>query len=189
MQRSALIVFLVLLLALLVGAAGASGPSVIDIIVINTDENLRVFCTLENAFSKEVMEAMRGGVTTSFSYHIELIRQRGLWYDETVARKVVKQTVKFNSLKKEFTLSRETSAGEKQVRYTRDEEEAKDWLAELNGEPLRMRDLLKPKKRYYVQIKGDLNTVNFSIPLRWILFFLSDETDWSRSGYFEVKGP
>lgn len=187
MRRAALIIFFALLLAL--SAKAAAEPSIIDIIVIDTDEKLRVFCTLESAFSEDVMEAIRGGVTTSFSYYIELMRKRSLWYDENVARKVLKHTVKFDSLKKEFTLRRESSTGEKEVRHTRDEEEAKDWLTEINGEPLRMRDLLKPGERYYVRVKADLNTVDFSFPLKWILFFLGDETDWSRSAYFKVKGP
>ncbi|MFQ5894339.1 MAG: DUF4390 domain-containing protein [Nitrospinota bacterium] len=180
---AALAVALVLSLAPVRAARGQS-PRLTDLVVIGMDTQVLLFATLEGAFSKDLLEAIQSGVPATFEYTIALLRARRFWYDERVSQKRVFHSVKFDALKKEYTFTSASDQGERYVKVTKDAEEMRDWMAELNGEAIALRGQLLDGGQYYVRMKADINSPHFAFPLNYLLFFLSWETPWAASEPF-----
>lgn len=61
---------------------------------------------LENGFSQpEVLDALRSGVSTGFTYHFELVRKRPNWFDQRVSTATVEVIATYNSITQEYLLN------------------------------------------------------------------------------------
>lgn len=61
---------------------------------------------LQGAFEQEEMiEALRSGLPTSFTYSIEIFRDRPNWFDDSLARSRVEVICTYNSLTREYLLN------------------------------------------------------------------------------------
>ena len=62
--------------------------------------------TLAGAFAQEEMiEALRSGLPTSFTYSIEIFRDRPNWFDDSVAKARVEVISTYNSVTREYLLN------------------------------------------------------------------------------------
>ena len=68
------------------GAAAAT-PEIRDIAVVEKQGRLLAFASLSGGFTPKVLEAIRSGVTTRFTFEIALMRDRLLIYDTQVFRR------------------------------------------------------------------------------------------------------
>jgi hypothetical protein len=91
----------------------------------------------------------------------------------------IKSTVKYNSLKEEFSVLRPWK-NEKPV-VTKSFEEAKSWMTGVdNLKVIPLKNLIKGDK-YQIRIKAELDKVTLPLSLHYVLFFVSFwdfETDW-----------
>ncbi|HUF18818.1 MAG TPA: DUF4390 domain-containing protein [Thermoanaerobaculia bacterium] len=61
---------------------------------------------LENGFSRpEILDALRSGVSTGFTYHFELIRKRPNWFDQRISTATVEVIATYNSITQEYLLN------------------------------------------------------------------------------------
>lgn len=61
---------------------------------------------LENAFAQpEIIEGLRSGVSTGFTYHFELIRKRPNWFDQRISTATVEVIATYNSVTQEYLLN------------------------------------------------------------------------------------
>jgi hypothetical protein len=51
-------------------------------------------------------KAVKSGVPTSFTFLVNLHRSRSMWFDKEMADLTITHTIKYNSLKKEYAVSR-----------------------------------------------------------------------------------
>jgi len=189
-QSSPLWLFFILTLSFLyLPAAGeAAGAKITDIIITQSSENLLVFATLRNGFTKEIEEGIVNGISTSFTFYLRLMRQRNLWADEQVASLTVKQTVVYDPLKDRFNF---ISQGGNQTlnRVTNNFGDIRQWMSSLEGIKLASQRDLKPGELYYVQIRGEIRSIRLVFPLNILLFFVSFwdfDTPWSNSALFRI---
>jgi hypothetical protein len=62
--------------------------------------------TLAGAFANaEMIEALKSGLPTSFTYSIEIFRDRPNWFDDSIARTSVEVICTYNSLTREYLLN------------------------------------------------------------------------------------
>lgn len=62
--------------------------------------------TLAGAFgTAEMTEALRSGLPTSFSYTIEVFRDRPNWFDDSIERSAVEVICTYNSVTREYLLN------------------------------------------------------------------------------------
>jgi hypothetical protein len=65
-----------------------------------------VHFTLAGAFDNaEMIEALKSGLPTSFTYSIEIFRDRPNWFDDSIARASVEVICTYNSLTREYLLN------------------------------------------------------------------------------------
>jgi len=150
-----------------------------NIIVTNTQDDLLVYLTVEGAFNEKIKEAVLSGVSLSFSFFIMLYRERNLWFDKEITDIKVIHRIKYDNLKKEFTVRRSWESGKPII--TTSFEEAKKLMTEVDSlvvVPLR---LLEKGERYQLRTKAELSKLTLPFYLHYVFFFVSlwdFETDW-----------
>jgi dTDP-4-dehydrorhamnose 3,5-epimerase-like enzyme len=124
--------------------------------------------------------AILAGVPTTFTFLLELYKERKGWFDKKITGMDIKQTIKYDNVKKIFYVS---STGIQQPASFQDFESAKKTMSELNGAVVAPVNDLQKGEKYYVQIKVKLDKVHLPMNMEYVLFFISlwdFETDWYR---------
>jgi hypothetical protein len=98
-------------LALLVVLAAASraaapNPRIEHLSAIAANGKVSVRFALTGAFANgELVEALQSGLPTSFTYYVEIFRDRPNWLDDGIAAARVEVICTFNSLTREYLLN------------------------------------------------------------------------------------
>jgi hypothetical protein len=151
-----------------------------DVLVTNNTQNVTVYAKVMNCFTKKMESAILAGVPTTFTFVLELYRERKGWFDKKIAGTDIKQTIKYDNVKKIFYMS---STDAQQPASFQDFESAKKSMSELNGAILASVNDLQKGETYYVKIKVKLDKVRLPMNMEYVLFFISlwdFETDWHR---------
>jgi hypothetical protein len=150
-----------------------------DVQLINTRDNLLVYFKIENAFTDKINEAVLKGVPASFSFYIKLDQVTKNLIDNEVSDFKIKSTLKYNTLKKEFVVTRDWK-NEKPL-ITDSFEKAKKIMTQINNlDVTKLVNLIKGEK-YELELKAKLDKVTLPLHLHYIFFFVSYwdfETDW-----------
>lgn len=157
----------------------AQDAKLANIIVTNTRDNLLLYLTALDAFPSKIEKAVHSGVPTTFSFYIKLHRVRGLWIDQKIKDITVSHTLKYNSLKKEYIVTRSWEGGRSQTVESLDK--AKKLMTEVDSLVIVPLNLLEKGQQYQISAKAELNKMTLPFYLHYILFFVSFwdvETDW-----------
>lgn len=150
-----------------------------DIIVSNSHDDLLIYIKVEGAFTEKMRRVIFSGVPTTFSFLITLERVRGMWMNEDVADFKISHTVKYNSMKKEFTVKR--SWEEDKPIVTRSFAEARKLMCEVDYIRLAALSSLQKGLPYQIRAKAELSEITLPLYLHYLLFFVSMwkfETEW-----------
>jgi hypothetical protein len=149
-----------------------------DILVTNNAGQVTVYARVMNCFTKKMESAILAGVPTTFTFLLELYQERENWFDKKIAGTVVKQTIKYDNVKKIFYVS---STRAQQSSGFQDLENAKKAMADLNGAAVAPIKDLQKSNSYYIKIKAKLDEMRLPMHMEYVLFFVSlwdFETDW-----------
>lgn len=183
MGRSYLAAAALIALALAFATPAVGEEAVLqDITVTNAKDHLVVFFEIEGCFTQEMEEAILKGIPTTFTYLFALNRVRSWWPDKELAEFDFTRTVKFDSLKGEFTITSEgINGGKPTVTTVKDFAKAKGLMARLEEFPLVPLKKLEKGEDYQLRIKAELEKVRLPLYLHYVFFFVSlwdFETDW-----------
>lgn len=162
----------------------ATEARVTDLLISNTPDNLLVYLKLENCFTEKIEEAILSGIPTTFTFILELYRERDWWFDDKVSFREVKHTIKYNNIKKIFYVL--FSEGEREPEQFKEFSEAKIAMSQLNGIVFIPLNQLTKGGRYYLQVKAKLDEVRLPLHLEYVFFFVSlwdFETNWARQDF------
>lgn len=179
MLRKTLTLIVVLAMLAWPPSALANDAKLSHIIVTNTRDDLLVYLTVEGAFQQRMKDAVLSGVPTTFTFFLTLHRSRGLWFSKEIADLSVTHTIKYDNLKKEFTVSRPYTGSEPVVTSSLDE--AQKLMCEIDGLKLIPLNRLEKGRRYQVRAKAQMDKLTLPLYLHYVLFFVSlwdFETDW-----------
>ena len=157
----------------------AAEATLSDIIVTNTQEDLLVFFDIKGCFTREMEEAILNGMPTTFTIVIRLYRTRAFWFDASIASITLEHTIKYDSLKNEFRVTRSEENDTKLV--VKDFEAAKKAMAEIRNIRVIPLKELQERGKYQLRVKAELEKVRLPLYLHYVLFFVSlwdFETDW-----------
>jgi Domain of unknown function (DUF4390) len=98
---------IVLLLTLLPSVAAAEKePSIENLSALVEGDKVSVRFSLVNGLANgEMVEALEAGLPTSFTYVVEIFRDRPNWFDDSVARARIEVICTFNSVTREYLLN------------------------------------------------------------------------------------
>jgi hypothetical protein len=161
------------------GMAMAKDAKLTNIIVTNTRDDLLIYLSVEGAFTQKMEDAIKRGVPASFLFFVNLYRSRSMWLDKEMADLTITHTIKYNSLKKEYAVSRSWDSNSPVV--VQSFAAAKKLMSEIDSLKVIPLEQLEKGKQYQIQAKAKLSRVTLPYYLHYVLFFLSlwdFETDW-----------
>lgn len=173
------IAWICVLILVIQSAAFAQEARLTNVIVTNTRDDLLLYLSVDGAFTEQIQEAVLSGVPVSFSFFVRLYEVRSLWLDENIADVKVSHTIKYDNLKKEFTIQRSWE-GHKPV-VTQSLEEAQRLMTEIDSLKVISLGLIEKGKQYQIRAKAELSKLTLPFYLHYVLFFVSFwdfETDW-----------
>ena len=150
-------------------AARSHDPRIEQLTATAVNGKVSVRFTLSRAFeSEQVIQGLQSGVPTSFTYVVEIFRDRPNWFDDGISRSRIEVITTYNSLTREYLLN-----------YRRDRKLVRsETFSDLATLQQRMttideHDLFDiGKRRPYklkVRVKADLSH-------SWLLYFIPWET-------------
>lgn len=172
-------VWVLVLMVSLVGSAMANEAKLTDIIVTNTRDDLLIYLSVDGAFTPKMEAAINSGVPATFSFFVNLYRTRGMWFDKEMADLTVTHTIKYNSLKKEYAVTRSWDNSSPVI--VKSFAAAQKLMTDVDSLKVIPLTELEKGKQYQIQAKAKLNRVTLPYYLHYVLFFLSlwdFETDW-----------
>ena len=150
-----------------------------NITVSNTRDDLLLSLNVEGAFREEMKKAILNGVPATFSFFASLNRVQNFWFDGEISDIEVTHTVKYDNLKKEFTISRSWEGNNTKV--TKSFNEAQTMMSEINNLKIIPLNKLEKGKQYQLRVKAEFSKKTLPLYLHYVLFFVSlwdFETDW-----------
>ena len=171
------LVFLVVFVTPVLSADTSPKPRITDIHGEAKEGKAKVHFTLRNAFSPEMVEALKSGIEISFETVVRVKRHHRNWFDTTVGEITFSRSVRYDVLSRVYRLNRG-----KEVDLLPDIFTA---LAGMTRYEIvvPLTSPVTPGKRYRALVRTRLDKVGLSEPLRSILFFSSLwdlETEWAR---------
>lgn len=160
-------------------AFGATDAILKHIVVTNTRDDLLLYLNADGAFREKMKSAILSGVPATFSFFITLNVVRNFWPDKTIADIKVTHTIKYDSLKREFTVARSWENGDTQVTTSFDE--AQRWMIEIASLKIAPLNSLEKGRQYQIRAKAKLSKLTLPFYLHHVLFFVAlwdFETDW-----------
>ena len=136
---------------------------------------------IDFAFSADNLEAMRNGVALTVIIDIEVRRERGQWWDETLAVRQLRHRIEMNVLTGRYRV-RNLDGG---TRNYRSFEEMAENLGRVESVPIIARERLSGDARYAARIRARLDVEALPSPLRPIAYL---SPQWRlNSGWFEWR--
>jgi hypothetical protein len=172
-------VWFFIVLFLLPQAGYAQDAVLTNIIVTNTRDDLLVYLTVKNAFPPNIQETINSGVPATFTFYINLYKVRNFWPDKEIAEITINNTIKFDSLRKEYIVTRPWESDRPVT--TTSFEEAKKLMTEIDSLPVVPLGRLERNMQYQIRAKAKLSKLTLPFYLHYVLFFVSlwdFETDW-----------
>jgi len=170
--------FILSILLVSVGA-NAQEARIKNITISSTEDKLLVSLEVEGAFTQDVMEAILRGVPADFSFLIKLDRSRSWWTDEELADLEVTHTIKYDNLKKEFSVFR--SWIDKKPIVTQSLAEAQSLMTRIEGLEIIDIHRMQKNEQYELRVKAELSKMTLPFYLHYVFYFVSlwdFETDW-----------
>jgi hypothetical protein len=165
---------------LLLGLApAASGAGIVDLAAGNTRDDLLIFFRIENAFSEAIEKALLSGIPIRFSLAVQLDRHRGWWFDERLVTLNASHSVKYNPLKKEFSIERSWDGDFIQV--TQSLAEVRRLMTDVGGLRVAAMDRIEKGQVYRVGVRAELGRSELPPALQQMLLLvpaLEFQTEW-----------
>ena len=134
---------------------------------------------IDFAFSEDNLEAMRNGVALTVIVDIEVRRERGQWWDETLATRQLRYRIETNVLTGRYRV-RDIGGG---ARNYRSLEEMTETIGRVESVPVIARDRLSAGAHYAARIRARLDIEALPSPLRPIAYL---SPQWRlNTGWFE----
>ncbi len=163
---------------------GRGGAAEIDQLQVAAQPgHLSVNFRLAGAFTPEVEEVMNSGLPVAFHHTIRAYRRRAGWLDRLVAERRVTTTVNFDTLTKQYRISRSVDEQLVDTLLTDKPEEMSGWMTRIERVDLPLEGETAPLERYYVKVKSEIQN-------RFVFFFIpwDFETAWTRSVVIQRDG-
>jgi hypothetical protein len=179
LRRIAVPFILLILLLAGNGSAASPKPEIVGIHGQARGREARVFFTLQNAFTPEMVEALKSGIEISFKTVVRVERVYKRWFNASMGELKFSRSVRYDALSRVYRLHR--GAGEELL------PDVHTALAGMTQYEIvvPLTSNAEPGKPYRVHVRSRLDKVGLSEPLQSIFFFSSlwdVETEWTR-GY------
>ncbi|MEJ2589657.1 MAG: DUF4390 domain-containing protein [Deltaproteobacteria bacterium] len=164
----------------LTGETRAEEARLTDIVVTNDQDYLLLYFSVTDCFTEDMKKAIENGVNTTFTFFVKLEAVRNWWWDRNIADLKIHHEIKYDNLKKVYTVKLSPREDKEEV-SVKDFEEAKRLMSEIIGLKVTELKNLKRGERYQISMMAELDKIKLPFYFHYVFFFLSlwdFETDW-----------
>lgn len=150
-----------------------------EVIVTNSSSDVLLYLKVINAFTPEMEDGIKNGIPVTFTFFIELYRNRTAWIDEEIVSISFDHTLTYDNLKEEYRVELIEKKGK--IIITKSFDEAKALMTQVNGFTVTGLDALFPDEEYILKAKARLAEKTLPLYFHYVIPFwkLWDfETDW-----------
>ena len=143
------------------------------------DERMVVSLRVDNAFTPDMLAALRQGVTTEFTFRIRLYRDRRMWLDEKLLALNLYHALTYDPVGAVFRVHRSWSSDP--VVETRSLTEAQSLMSQIERLAILPLARMQRGEGYELRAKAELSKVTLPFYLRYLFYFVSlwdFETEW-----------
>jgi hypothetical protein len=131
----------------------ADGDPDLTVTPIARDGQVVVSFDLSDGFTPDVRDAIQSGLSTTFSYEVDLRRGSAL-FDRTVASVTITAIVRFDNLTRRYQMSRAVDGRVEDARPTEDQNAVRAWMTHFERMPLSTTAALETNGEYYVRVRA-----------------------------------
>jgi hypothetical protein len=167
-----------LLISIFPPSAFCQKASIKGVSVKATNGVWNVGFSVENCFTEKMEETIQTGIRTVFTFYLDLHQKRKWWKDRKVGSVEFLHTIQYDLIRGEYHVTLEEN---RSSLVTSDIQEAKRWMAKVEGVHIRPSPQVKAGIPVQLRIKAQLNPVRLPLHLEYLFFFVSlwdVETDW-----------
>lgn len=136
----------------LVGTALAAEAIVVT--TLPRDGQVLVSFELPGAYTDELRDTIESGLATTFTYEVELRDPTPFWLDRTIDRATISATVRFDSLTRQYTVTRIVNGQAEDRQIVGDEEAVRQLLTRFERLPLFNTAGLEANGEYHVRVRA-----------------------------------
>jgi hypothetical protein len=118
---------------------------------------------LVNGLTDEVRAAIQSGLTTTFTYTVELRMDVPAWVDRTIGTATITSSVEYDNLKRQYMMGLRIDGRTEESRSTTDENDVRQWMTTVKQLALFKTTMLEPNREYYVRVSASARPSNGSI--------------------------
>jgi len=136
--------------------------------------------------NQALREDLNNGIPKDLYYYILLKKRQPAWFDEEIVSKTIKQTIKYDVLKKQYSITTRED-GETSQKTVESFEEMADLISHIDRVKIITKKRMKARQTYYISVKAEMRATNVPFYLEYILFFipaLELDTPWADSAPF-----
>ncbi len=167
----------------------ALGAPIHDLTSEVIDQEIYISASLTGGVSAQTLREINNGIPKEIYYYLTLSRKQKRWFDEELFTKTVRLTVKYDTLKKQYAVTRQDGALFTEQRFT-DFGVLQEAITHLTRVKLTGTTGLVVGHRYLIRVKAQMKTVKLPLYLDYLLFFipfLELDTPWAQTP-FVLKG-
>lgn len=167
--------FIPLVLSLLLSATlaapppqGAQGLQTLEVVPLPRDGEVLVSFKLNETLTDEIRTAIRSGLTLKFLYKVDLRRSSAVWVDRTIASGSVAATLRYDTLTREYHVTRAIDGRTEKAEVTAREDVAWSWLTRDFARLSLFRGVaLETNAEYYVRVRANASPRKASFIWPW----------------------
>jgi len=150
--------------------------------VTNTRDHLLLYLNIEGAFRDDTKKAILNGVPATFTFFTSLYQVKNFWFDNKIADITITHAIKYDSLKKEFIITRSSVSERGEHLVTKSFDEAQKLMTQVDGLKIVPLDKLKKGGKYQIRAKAERGKLTLPFYLHYVS--LKDfETDWHTTDF------
>jgi len=127
------------------------------------EDQVLVSFELVNGLTDEVRAAIQSGLTTTFTYTVELRMDVPAWVDRTIGTATITSSVEYDNLKRQYMMGLRIDGRTEESRSTTDENAVRQWMTTVKQLALFKTTVLEPNREYYVRVSASARPSNGSI--------------------------
>jgi hypothetical protein len=151
-------------LMLLAGSASlyAQTQQTLRVVPLIKDDQVLVSFELVNGLTDEIKAAIQSGLTTTFTYTIELRMDVPAWVDRTIGTATIASSVEYDNLKRQYMMGFRIDGRTEESRTTTDESDVRQWMTTVKRLALFKTAALEPNRDYYIRVSATARPSNGS---------------------------
>ncbi len=139
-----------------------------------------------------LLEDLNNGIPKDLYYTILLKKRQPAWFDEELMSKTIKHTIKYDVLKKQYSVTTRID-GQIAQKTVESFEEMAQLISRLDRVKMNPLKQLRARHTYYVSVKGEMRATEVPFYLEYIFFFvpaLELDTPWADSApFYALESP